>query len=125
MSELKYTKEHQWIRLEEDNRAVMGITDYAQEQLGDIVYIEMPEIGRELGKDDELAVIESVKAASEVRMPLTGSVLSVNKVLEDEPELVNVDPEGGGWFLTINVQYPDEIKALMDENAYNEYLTEI
>ena len=123
MSELKYTEDHQWIRLEEDNTAVIGITDYAQEQLGDVVYVEMPEIGRELGKDDEAAIVESVKAAGEVKMPLTGSVISVNESLEDEPELVNVDPEGDGWFMTISVQYPEEIEALMDENAYNEFLT--
>ena len=123
MSELKYTEDHQWIRLEEDNTAVVGITDYAQEQLGDVVYVEMPEVGRELGKDDEAAVVESVKATGAVKMPLTGSVLSVNESLEDEPELVNADPEGDGWFLTINVQNPEEIEALMDENAYNEFLT--
>jgi len=83
----------------------------------------MPEIGRELGKDDEAAIVESVKAAGEIKMPLTGSVISVNESLEDEPELVNVDPEGDGWFMTISVQYPEEIEALMDENAYNEFLT--
>lgn len=123
MSELKYTEDHQWIRLEEDNTAVIGITDYAQEQLGDVVYVEMPEIGRELGMGDEAAIVESVKAAGEIKMPLTGSVISVNESLEDEPELVNVDPEGDGWFMTISVQYPEEIEALMDENAYNEFLT--
>ena len=96
MSELKDTEDHQWIRLEEDNTAVVGITDYAQEQLGDVVYVEMPAIGRELGKDDEAALVESVKAAGEVKMPLTGTVLSVNENLEDEPELVNADPEGDG-----------------------------
>ncbi len=122
MSELKYTEDHQWIRLEEDNTAVIGITDYAQEQLGDVVYVEMPEIGRELGMGDEAAIVESVKAAGEIKMPLTGSVISVNENLEDEPELVNVDPEGDGWFMTISVQYPEEIEALMDENAYNEFL---
>lgn len=123
MSELKYTEDHQWIRLEENNTAVIGITDYAQEQLGDVVYVEMPEIGRELGMGDEAAIVESVKAAGEIKMPLTGSVISVNESLEDEPELVNVDPEGDGWFMTISVQYPEEIEALMDENAYNEFLT--
>lgn len=122
MSELKYTEDHQWIRLEENNTAVIGITDYAQEQLGDVVYVEMPEIGRELGMGDEAAIVESVKAAGEIKMPLTGSVISVNESLEDEPELVNVDPEGDGWFMTISVQYPEEIEALMDENAYNEFL---
>ncbi len=123
MSELKYTEDHQWIRLEEDNTAVVGITDYAQEQLGDVVYVEMPAIGRELGKDDEAALVESVKAAGEVKMPLTGTVLSVNENLQDEPELVNADPEGDGWFMTISIINPEEVEGLMDDNDYNEFLT--
>jgi len=123
MSELKYTEDHQWIRLEEDNTAVVGITDYAQQQLGDVVYIEMPAVGRELGKDDEAALVESVKAAGEVKMPLTGTVLSVNENLQDEPELVNADPEGDGWFMTITINNPEEVGGLMDDNDYNEFLT--
>ena len=123
MSELKYTEDHQWIRLEEDNTAVIGITDYAQEQLGDVVYVEMPAVGRELGKDDEAAIVESVKAAGEVKMPLTGTVLSVNENLQDEPELVNTDPEGEGWFMTISIINPEEVEGLMDDNDYNEFLT--
>ncbi len=123
MSELKYTEDHQWIRLEEDNTAVVGITDYAQEQLGDVVYVEMPAVGRELGKDDEAALVESVKAAGDVKMPLTGTVLSVNENLEDEPELVNADPEGDGWFMTIAINNPEEVEGLMDDNDYNEFLT--
>ena len=123
MSELKYTEDHQWIRLEEDNTAVVGITDYAQEQLGDVVYVEMPAVGRELGKDDEAVLVESVKAAGEVKMPLTGTVLSVNENLQDEPELVNADPEGDGWFMTISIINPEEVEGLMDDNDYNEFLT--
>ncbi len=123
MSELKYTEDHQWIRLEEDNTAVVGITDYAQEQLGDVVYVEMPAVGRELGKGDEAAIVESVKAAGEVKMPLTGTVLSVNEDLQDEPELVNTNPEGDGWFMTISIVNPEEVEGLMDDNDYNEYLT--
>ncbi len=123
MSELKYTEDHQWIRLEEGNTAVVGITDYAQEQLGDVVYVEMPAVGRELGKDDEAAIVESVKAAGEVKMPLTGTVLSVNENLQDEPELVNTDPEGEGWFMTISIINPEEVEGLMDDNDYNEFLT--
>ena len=123
MSELKYTEDHQWIRLEEDNTAVIGITDYAQEQLGDVVYIEMPAVGRELGKDDEAAIVESVKTAGEVKMPLTSTVLSVNENLQDEPELVNADPEGEGWFMTISIINPEEVEGLMDDNDYNEFLT--
>ncbi len=123
MSELKYTEDHEWIRLEDDGTATTGITDYAQEQLGDIVYVELPEVGRELGKNDEAAVVESVKAAGEIKMPLTGTVLSINESLEDEPEIVNADPEGDGWFMTISINNSEEIDTLMDENAYNEYLT--
>jgi len=122
MSELKYTEDHQWIRLEEEDTAVIGITDYAQEELGDVVYVELPEVGRDLGKDDEAAVVESVKAAGEIKMPLTGTVLSVNENLEDEPELVNADPEGDGWLMTISIINPEEVEELMDDNDYNEFL---
>jgi len=122
MSELKYTEDHQWIRLEEEDTAVIGITDYAQKELGDVVYVELPEVGRDLGKDDEAAVVESVKAAGEVKMPLTGTVLSVNENLDDEPELVNADPEGDGWLMTISIINPEEVEELMDDNDYNEFL---
>ena len=123
MSELKFTEDHEWIRLEDDGTATVGITDYAQEQLGDVVYVELPEVGRELGKDDQAAVVESVKAAGEIKMPLTGTVLSINESLEDEPETVNADPEGDGWFMTISVNNPEEVDALMDDSAYNEFLS--
>jgi glycine cleavage system H protein len=123
MSELKFTEDHEWIRLGEDGTATVGITDYAQEQLGDVVYVELPEVGRELGKDDQAAVVESVKAAGEIKMPLTGTVLSINESLEDEPETVNADPEGDGWFMTISVNNPEEVDALMDDSAYNEFLS--
>lgn len=122
MSELKFTEDHEWVRLEEDGTATVGITDYAQQQLGDVVYVELPAVGRELGKDDEVAVVESVKAAGEIKMPLTGAVLSINESLEDEPEMVNTDPEGDGWFITISVMNPEELDGLMDDNAYNEFL---
>jgi len=125
MSEMKFTVDHQWIRLEEDGIATIGITDYAQGQLGDVVYVELPEVGRELGMGDEVAVVESVKAAGEVKMPLTGTVLAVNENLQDDPGIVNADPEGDGWFIRININHPGEVEELMDESAYNELLTEL
>ncbi len=125
MSEIKFTEDHQWIRLEEDGTATIGITDYAQGQLGDVVYVELPEVGRELGMGDEAAVVESVKAAGEVKMPLTGTVLAVNENLQDDPEIVNADPEGDGWFIRISINHPGEVEELMDDSAYNELLTEL
>ena len=123
MSEMKFTEDHQWIRLEEDGTATIGITDYAQEQLGDVVYVELPGVGREFGMGEEAAVVESVKAAGEVKMPVTGTVLEINENLEDEPEIVNADPEGDGWFMRISIDHPEEVEELMDDNAYNEILT--
>ena len=125
MSEMKFTVDHQWIRLEEDGTATIGITDYAQGQLGDVVYVELPGVGSELGMGDEAAVVESVKAAGEVKMPLTGTVLAVNENLQDDPEIVNADPEGDGWFIRISINHPGEVEELMDESAYNELLTEL
>ncbi|MCH8846135.1 MAG: glycine cleavage system protein GcvH [Proteobacteria bacterium] len=125
MSEMKFTVDHQWIRLEEDGIATIGITDYAQKQLGDVVYVELPEVGRELGMGDEVAVVESVKAAGEVKMPLTGTVLAVNENLQDDPGIVNADPEGDGWFIRISINHPGEVEELMDDSAYNELLTEL
>lgn len=125
MSEMKFTVDHQWIRLEEDGIATIGITDYAQGQLGDVVYVELPEVGRELGMGDEVAVVESVKAAGEVKMPLTGTVLAVNENLQDDPEIVNADPEGDGWFIRISINHPGEVEELMNDSAYNELLTEL
>lgn len=122
---MKFTVDHQWIRLEEDGIATIGITDYAQGQLGDVVYVELPEVGRELGMGDEVAVVESVKAAGEVKMPLTGTVLAVNENLQDDPEIVNADPEGDGWFIRISINHPGEVEELMDDSAYNELLTEL
>jgi len=109
--------------LEEDGTATIGITDYAQEQLGDVVYVELPGVGREFGMGDEAAVVESVKAAVEVKIPVTGTVLEINENLEDDPEIVNADPEGDGWFMRISIDHPEEVEELMDDNAYNEILT--
>ena len=117
MADLKYSKEHEWVRVEGDV-AVVGISDYAQAQLGDVVFVELPEIGRQMAKDSEAAVVESVKAASEVYAPVSGEVVEVNDTLSDEPEMVNSAPTGDGWFIKIRISDPSELDGLMDEAAY-------
>ena len=121
MTDLKYSKEHEWVRVEGDV-AVVGISDYAQAQLGDVVFVELPEIGRQVAKDSEAAVVESVKAASEVYAPISGEVVEVNNALGDEPEMVNGAPMGDGWFFKIRIGNPSEIDDLMDEAAYQEFV---
>ncbi|MFQ5985533.1 MAG: glycine cleavage system protein GcvH [Alphaproteobacteria bacterium] len=121
MSELCYTEEHEWIRLEGEI-GVVGITDYAQEQLGDVVYVELPEIGKVVAKGEEAAVVESVKAASEVYAPVSGEIVEVNEALAENPAKVNADPTGDGWFLKLKVGDPAELDALMDDEAYNAYV---
>lgn len=121
MSTLRFTREHEWIRVE-DGVGTVGITDYAQRQLGDVVYVELPEVGRELGKGEAAAVVESVKAASEVYAPVSGRVVEVNGELPDRPELVNQDPEGAGWFFKIEIADPSELDSLMDREAYDAYV---
>ena len=122
MSDLWFTESHEWIRVESDESAVVGITDYAQEQLGELVFVELPEPGTELGQGAESAVIESVKAAGEVKMPTSGKVTEVNDALVDEPGRVNSDPVGDGWILRIQMLDPSELDGLMDETAYLEYV---
>ena len=121
MSGLKYSKDHEWVRVEGDI-ATVGISNYAQEQLGDVVYVELPEIGRTVGQSEEAAVVESVKAASEVYAPVSGEVVEVNQALEDDPALVNGDPTGEGWFLKLRMSAPGELDGLMDEGAYADYV---
>jgi glycine cleavage system H protein len=122
MSQMKYTEEHEWLRLEEDGSVTIGITDYAQEQLGDVVYVELPQVGTTVSAGDESAIVESVKAAGEVKSPISGEVISVNEKLSDEPELVNLQPTEDGWFFTIMPESLHELEELMSENDYNEYL---
>ncbi len=124
MSDLKYSKEHEWVRVEGDV-AVVGISDYAQAQLGDVVFVELPEVGTQVAKDGEAAVVESVKAASEVYAPASGEVVEVNAALGDEPELVNGAPTGDGWFFKIRLGDPSELVGLMDEAAYLEFVKEL
>ena len=117
MSDLRYTKEHEWIRIDGDIGTV-GISNFAQEQLGDVVFVDLPEIGKAMATGDEAAVIESVKAASELYAPVSGEVIEVNSALNDAPELVNSDPTGEGWFIKIRLSKADEVQSLMDEAAY-------
>ncbi len=121
MSNLRYTKEHEWVRVEGDV-AVVGITDYAQEQLGDVVYVELPEVGKVAIQFQEAAIVESVKAASEIYAPVSGEVIEVNEALAEDPAAVNSDPTGAGWIFKLNVKDAGELDRLMDEDAYNAYV---
>lgn len=121
MSDVKYAKDHEWIRLDGDTGTI-GISVYAQEQLGDVVYVELPKLGQTVGRGDELAVVESVKAASEVHAPIAGEVVEVNPDLAAKPEIINQDAEGKGWFARIKVSDPAQLEGLMDEAAYADYV---
>lgn len=123
--ECKYSEEHEWIRVEGDE-AVIGISDYAQEQLSDVVYVELPEVGDTFAKGDIFAVVESVKAASDVYIPTSGEILEINETLEDSPEVVNEDPYGEAWFVRIALADPAELDDLLDPAAYQAFVdTEI
>lgn len=122
MSTVKYTEDHEWVRLEEDGTATIGITNHAQEQLGDLVFVELPEPERKLEKGEEAAVIESVKSASEIKSPIGGSVVEVNEVLTDEPATVNGDAMGDGWFYRLQPSDLSELDGLLDEADYQELI---
>ena len=119
-----FTEDHEWVDVDGDIGTV-GISEYAQEQLGDIVFVDVPEDGKELTKGDEAAVVESVKAASDVYSPVSGTVLEGNAELADTPGLVNEDPEGDGWFFKLTLSDPDEVKGLMDEVAYAAFVAKL
>jgi glycine cleavage system H protein len=121
MSETKYTKDHEWVRIE-GGVATVGITAYAAEQLGDVVFVELPAVGKSVTKGGEAAVVESVKAASEVYAPLSGEVVEVNAALEGEPAKVNAEPTGGGWFLKLKIKNAAEAGDLMSESEYRDYV---
>jgi glycine cleavage system H protein len=121
MSETKYTKDHEYVRLE-GHVATVGITDYAQSQLGDVVYVGLPEIGKVVMLGGEAAVVESVKAASDVFAPMSGEVVEINSELEGSPSIVNEDPLGKGWFLKIKIRNAEEFVKLMSEAEYQDYL---
>ncbi len=118
---MKFTEEHEWLRVEGD-LVVVGITDHASEQLGDVVFVELPEPGHEVAKDDEVAVIESVKAASDILAPLDGEIVEINEAIVDDPAKVNEDPLGDAWFFKMKVEDLSALDDLMDEAAYKDFI---
>ena len=121
MANERFTEEHEWVRIEGDT-AICGISEYAQEQLGDIVYVELPEIGRVVSQNDEIAVVESVKAASDIYAPVSGEVIAVNEKIDDAPETVNEDAMGGGWWFKIRITDEGEAADLMAEATYADFV---
>ncbi|MEC7596243.1 MAG: glycine cleavage system protein GcvH [Pseudomonadota bacterium] len=119
---IKYSEDHEWVESKGDDLVVIGITDFAQEQLGDLVYVELPEVGDECTRGENISVIESVKAASDLIAPVSGSITEVNSRLEDEPEIVTEDSMGEGWFIKVKLSNPEELDDLMDEEAYNSFI---
>ena len=119
---LKYTSEHEWVRLEEDGTATIGITDYAQNSLGDITFVELPEVDDSFDKGAPFGVVESVKAASDLYMPVSGKVVAINEALPDTPETVNSDPYGDAWMVRIQLEDPASLDSLMDAAAYGEII---
>ncbi|MFT4584176.1 MAG: glycine cleavage system H protein [Gammaproteobacteria bacterium] len=124
MSAMKFTTEHEWIRLD-GTTAVVGISDYAQEQLGDVVYVELPDVGKKFSVGDNVGVVESVKAVGEIYMPLAGTIDATNERLEDEPELVNTAPTGDGWLFSIALEKGTDVDGLMDEAQYAEFISKL
>ena len=118
--ELKYVETHEWVREDVDGTVLVGITDYAQGALGDVVYVELPEVDSEVEMGDEVAVVESVKAASDIYAPLSGTITEVNESLEGNPELVNTDPYRDGWFFRLKLRDVEELSSLMDSESYSE-----
>lgn len=116
--ELGYRETHEWVRNEGDGTVTVGITDYAQDSLGDIVYVELPTVGDELDTGQEAGVVESVKAASDIYAPVAGTVVAINEALEDNPEIINASPYGDGWFYRLRVADPDELENLLDADGY-------
>lgn len=121
MADVKYTNEHEWIRVEGDIGTI-GITNYAQEQLGDVVFVDVPQVGRKVAKGESVAVVESVKAASDIFAPVSGEIVEGNKALADSPGDVNAEPMGKGWFFRIKLSNKAELDGLMDEKAYDAFV---
>lgn len=117
--ELRYVSSHEWVRLEDDGTATIGITDHAQEALGDVVFVELPEMGAQLGAGDEAGVVESVKAASDIYAPIGGEIIAINENLEDSPEVINADPYGDGWFFRMRLDDVADLDQLMSAEQYD------
>ena len=125
MSQIKFTETHEWLRIEDDGTGTIGITDYAQNALGDLVFVGLPEVGQELAQGGEGATIESVKAAGEIHMPVAGTVTEINASLADDPAQVNSDPLGAGWFIKIKIADPAQAGALLDQAAYDQFVASL
>ncbi|MFC0217868.1 glycine cleavage system protein GcvH [Pseudochelatococcus lubricantis] len=125
MTDIRYTKDHEYIRIDDGAVATVGISDHAQSALGDVVFVELPEIGRVLKAGEEAAVVESVKAASEIFAPASGKVVAINTALEENPAIVNEDPFGNGWFFKIELADAGELAQLLDEAAYADYIRDL
>jgi glycine cleavage system H protein len=117
---IKYTPEHEWLQIEADGTAIVGITVHAQDALGDVVYVDLPAVGASFKPQDVAGVVESVKAAADVYMPVTGEITEVNEALRDDPSLANTDPLGAGWFFKVKLANPSELDALLDKTAYDD-----
>ncbi len=123
-SELRYTKSHEWVRFEDDGTATVGITEHAAESLGEVVFVELPELGETYNQTDDIAVVESVKAASDLYAPFSGEVIAVNDTLSDTPEIVNEDPYGKGWFFKFKIHSDSELDSFLDASGYAEILAD-
>ncbi|NBD21475.1 glycine cleavage system protein GcvH [Aquabacterium fontiphilum] len=119
---IKYTPDHEWLQIEADGTATVGITQHAQDALGDVVFVDLPAVGTSFNAKDVAGVVESVKAAADVYMPLTGEIVAVNEALRDDPALANSDPMGAGWFFKVKLANPADADALMDKTAYDDLL---
>lgn len=122
MAETRFTRDHEWARLEDDGTVTVGITDHAQEALGEIVFVELPEVGREFVESESIAVVESVKAASDIYAPLAGTISEINEAIVEEPGLINRDPEAEAWFFRLEPGDEDTFESLMDKDAYETFL---
>lgn len=123
-NELRYAQTHEWVRMEDDGTLIIGISDHAQSQLGELVFVDLPDIGIKVNASDEVCVVESVKAAADVYSPVSGKILAINEDLEEAPSLVNSDPYGDGWLFRIEPSDPDELNELLDADAYSEFMEE-